>query len=60
MKKRCDLDAFARFFRAALSGGVYLPPSQFEAVFLSARLTDSHLQQVAAGLNAALVVAYQD
>ena len=31
-----DTDAFARFFHAMLRRGVYLPPSQFEAWFLSA------------------------
>jgi glutamate-1-semialdehyde 2,1-aminomutase len=30
-----DRDAFARFFGAMLDGGVLLPPSQFEAWFLS-------------------------
>jgi glutamate-1-semialdehyde 2,1-aminomutase len=31
----CDLDAHARFCRALLSRGVYPPPSQFEAWFVS-------------------------
>jgi glutamate-1-semialdehyde 2,1-aminomutase len=31
----CDLDAHARFCRAMLDRGVYLPPSQFEAWFVS-------------------------
>ena len=30
-----DTDRFARFFQAMLANGVYLPPSQFEACFLS-------------------------
>jgi glutamate-1-semialdehyde 2,1-aminomutase len=29
-----DRDAFGRFFRAAYAGGVLLPPSQFESLFL--------------------------
>ena len=29
-----DRDGFARFFQAAYAGGVLLPPSQFEALFL--------------------------
>lgn len=37
---RCDTQAFARFFRAMLDRGVYLPPSQFEAAFLSAAHTE--------------------
>jgi glutamate-1-semialdehyde 2,1-aminomutase len=31
----CDTEAFARYFRAMLDGGVTLPPSQFEAYFVS-------------------------
>jgi len=32
---RCDVARFARWHRAMLDRGVYLPPSQFEAFFLS-------------------------
>ncbi len=38
-----DTDRYARFFRAMLDEGVYLPPSQFEACFLSAAHTDADL-----------------
>ena len=31
----CDTDAFARFWRALLERGIYAPPSQFEAWFVS-------------------------
>jgi glutamate-1-semialdehyde 2,1-aminomutase len=33
--RQCHTDRYAAFFRQMLSGGVYLPPSQFEAAFLS-------------------------
>jgi glutamate-1-semialdehyde 2,1-aminomutase len=33
--KRSDTGKFARFFRALLERGVYFPPSQFEAAFVS-------------------------
>jgi len=33
--KRSDAVKFARFFRSLLEGGVYFPPSQFEAAFVS-------------------------
>jgi glutamate-1-semialdehyde 2,1-aminomutase len=33
--KRSDTGKFARFFRSLLEGGVYFPPSQFEAAFVS-------------------------
>ncbi|MCX5673033.1 MAG: glutamate-1-semialdehyde 2,1-aminomutase [Planctomycetota bacterium] len=32
---RCDTERFGRFFRGMLERGVYLPPSQFEAWFVS-------------------------
>jgi glutamate-1-semialdehyde 2,1-aminomutase len=32
---RADTEAFGRFFQGMLEKGVYLPPSQFEAMFLS-------------------------
>jgi len=32
---RADTAAFARFFRGMIAEGVYLPPSQFEAMFVS-------------------------
>lgn len=35
MARRADTEAFARFFRAMLERGIYLPPSQFEAMFIS-------------------------
>ena len=33
---KSDTAAFGRFFRSMLEAGIYLPPSQFEAAFLSA------------------------
>ncbi len=33
--RRCDTERFARFHRAMLARGIYLPPSQFEAWFVS-------------------------
>ncbi len=33
---RCDKARFARFFRSMLAHGIYLPPSAFEACFVSA------------------------
>ena len=42
---KCDTEAFARFFRSMLENGIYLPPSQFEAAFLSAAHTEHDVQQ---------------
>lgn len=33
--KSCDTALFARFFRGLLASGIYWPPSQFEAAFIS-------------------------
>jgi len=41
----CDIDRFSRFFHAMLEGGVYLPPSQFEAWFVSLAHTDELIDQ---------------
>jgi glutamate-1-semialdehyde 2,1-aminomutase len=40
-----DTGAYARFFRAMLARGIYLPPSQFEAWFLSGAHTPRHIDQ---------------
>jgi glutamate-1-semialdehyde 2,1-aminomutase len=58
--QQCDLDAFGRFFRAALSGGVYMPPSQYEAAFLNTAMTDAQVSKVIDGLQSALVAAMLD
>lgn len=41
--KLSDTSRFARFFQAMRKEGIYLPPSQFEACFLSTAHTDSAL-----------------
>jgi glutamate-1-semialdehyde 2,1-aminomutase len=50
--KKSDTAAFGRFFHAMLNHGVYLPPSQFEAAFVSASHSEADVQQTidAAGL----------
>jgi len=40
MAKRSDVSLFRKFFHAALANGVYLPPSPFEACFMSAAHSD--------------------
>jgi glutamate-1-semialdehyde 2,1-aminomutase len=44
--KRSDRDLYARFFWAMAQRGVYLPPSQFEAMFFSTALTKDHLKKI--------------
>ena len=40
---QCDTKKFGRFHRAALERGVYLPPAQFEAFFLSTAHTSEDI-----------------
>lgn len=48
--KTQDADAFRAFFHAMLSHGVYLPPSAYEAWFVSTALDDDALDQIARAL----------
>ena len=41
--KKSDTNRFAAFFREMLARGVFLPPSQFEALFVSAVHTDADI-----------------
>jgi glutamate-1-semialdehyde 2,1-aminomutase len=51
------LPRFAAFFHAMLEHGVYLPPSAFEAWFVSAAHDDEAVEQIAAALPAAAAAA---
>lgn len=46
--KRCDVPRFNRFFHHMLNQGVYLPPSQFEAAFLSTAHTEQDIEETLA------------
>ncbi len=50
-----DTQRYARFFRAALTDGVSLAPSQFEAAFVSTAHTDADLEVTAKVLDSAFV-----
>ncbi|AWW29939.1 glutamate-1-semialdehyde-2,1-aminomutase [Echinicola strongylocentroti] len=41
-----DTALFGKYFQAMLKRGVYLPPSQFESLFLSTALTEEHIAQI--------------
>jgi glutamate-1-semialdehyde 2,1-aminomutase len=43
--KACDTKAFAAFCSSMLDRGIYLPPSQFEAAFLSTAHTERNVEQ---------------
>lgn len=55
--KAQDTDAFRRFFHAMLDQGVYLPPSAFEAWFVSTAHTDDVLDRIIEALPAAAKAA---
>ena len=55
---KSDTKAFARFFRAMLENGIYLPPSQFEAAFLSAAHSGKDIQQTITAAKQAFVLAH--
>lgn len=42
--KRSDTDAYASYFHAMLEEGIYLPPSQFEAIFFGASHGEEELE----------------
>jgi glutamate-1-semialdehyde 2,1-aminomutase len=46
--KKSDVERFAAFFQGMLAEGVYLPPSQFEAWFVSLAHTRSDLEATVA------------
>jgi glutamate-1-semialdehyde 2,1-aminomutase len=52
--KRADTARFGRVHRQMLERGVYLPPSQFEAAFLSSEHGSDEIEATAAALRAAL------
>jgi glutamate-1-semialdehyde 2,1-aminomutase len=42
---KCDIQAFAKFHRGMLDRGIYLPPSQYEAAFMSAAHSQEDIAQ---------------
>jgi glutamate-1-semialdehyde 2,1-aminomutase len=55
--RACDTEAFGRFFQGMLRRGVYLPPSQFEAWFVSLAHTDEDIRRTVEAARAALSAA---
>ncbi len=51
--KRSDLDRFRTYFHAMLARGIYLAPSQFEAVFVNASHADEDIEAACAAADAA-------
>jgi glutamate-1-semialdehyde 2,1-aminomutase len=55
---KSDTEAFGRFFHSMLENGIYLPPSQFEAAFLSAAHTEHEAQQTIAAAKQAFAAVH--
>ena len=53
---KSDQEAFGRFFRHMLDSGIYLPPSQFEAAFLSAAHTQQDIEETIAAAKQAFAL----
>ena len=51
---RCDTDRFARYFWGMLERGVYLPCSQYEALFVSAAHTEADIDETIAAAQGVL------
>ena len=55
--KRADADRYARFFHHMLEAGIYLPPSQFEVMFISLAHQHHHLARTIESATAAFAAA---
>ncbi|HEV2386348.1 MAG TPA: glutamate-1-semialdehyde 2,1-aminomutase [Candidatus Acidoferrales bacterium] len=58
--KRSDTARFARFFHEMLGRGILLPPSQFEALFISAAHTDADIDRTIAACRESLASVQRD
>lgn len=52
--QECDTTQFTKFFWGLVENGIYIPPSQFEAWFLSSVISDKDMEQLIKGINAAM------
>jgi glutamate-1-semialdehyde 2,1-aminomutase len=52
--KKSDTARFAAFFREMLARGILLPPSQFEALFVSAAHTDDDIERTLSAVESSL------
>jgi len=55
--KRADTARFAAFHRRMLEQGIYLPPSQFEAAFLSAAHSEEDVRRTAEAVRQAMAIS---
>lgn len=55
--QECNTAQFTKFFWGLIANGIYIPPSQFEAWFLSSVLSDEDMQKLEIGMNRAMKIA---
>tara|TARA_Y100000589_G_scaffold62852_3_gene54114 strand:+ start:20341 stop:21627 length:1287 start_codon:yes stop_codon:yes gene_type:complete len=44
--QKCDTKTYSKYFNIMLENGVYLPPSQFEAMFISTALKENDINKI--------------
>ncbi len=54
--QECNTSQFTKFFWGLIENGIYIPPSQFEAWFLSSVITDKDLEKLINGIKAAMTL----
>ena len=42
----CDLEKYAKYFKSMLDQGIYLPPSQFECMFISSVYSEKDIKKI--------------
>ena len=52
--KEADTATYARYFRGMIERGIYLPPSQFECIFLSMAHTQEDFDRTASAMDEVL------
>jgi glutamate-1-semialdehyde 2,1-aminomutase len=57
--KRSDTARYAKFFHAMLDRGIFLPPAQFEAWFVSTAHEEEHFRKTAKAVEESLTLAFE-
>lgn len=57
--RACDTELFAKFFRLMIAQGIYLPPSQFEAIFVSGAHTEEDFARTFEAIEKSLKQLYK-
>jgi glutamate-1-semialdehyde 2,1-aminomutase len=52
--QECNTEQFTKFFWGMIENGIYIPPSQFEAWFLSSVISDEDMERLIKGINNAM------